>query len=40
MGTSVQSGTATAVVVTTGSHTYLGSMAGSLAEDRTPTGFD
>jgi Mg2+-importing ATPase len=40
MGTSVQSGTATAVVVTTGSHTYLGSMAGSLAEDRAPTGFD
>src|ERR1700685_1139676 len=35
MGTSVQSGTATAVVVTTGVHTYLGSMAGSIAEDRT-----
>jgi P-type Mg2+ transporter len=28
MGTSVESGTATAVVVTTGVHTYLGSMAG------------
>jgi len=27
MGTSVQSGTATAVVVTTGAHTYLGGMA-------------
>jgi Mg2+-importing ATPase len=40
MGTSVQSGTATAVVVTTGVHTYLGSMAGSIAEDRTPTSFD
>ena len=40
MGTSVQSGTATAVVVTTGVHTYLGSMAGSITEERTPTSFD
>ena len=40
MGTSVESGTATAVVVTTGANTYLGSMAGSIAEDRTPTSFD
>src|SRR5579862_3433897 len=40
MGTSVESGTATAVVVTTGVRTYLGSMAGSLAEERTPTSFD
>ncbi len=40
MGTSIQSGTATAVVVTTGVHTYLGSMAGSITEDRTPTSFD
>jgi Mg2+-importing ATPase len=40
MGTSVESGTATAVVVTTGVRTYLGSMAGSLAEDRAPTSFD
>jgi Mg2+-importing ATPase len=40
MGTSVQSGTATAVVVTTGVHTYLGSMAGSITEDRAPTSFD
>ena len=40
MGTSVQSGTATAVVVTTGIHTYLGSMAGSITEERTPTSFD
>ncbi len=40
MGTSVESGTATAVVVTTGVNTYLGSMAGSLSEDRTPTSFD
>ena len=30
MGTSVESGTATAVVVTTGINTYLGSMAGSI----------
>ena len=34
MGTSVESGTATAVVVTTGVHTYLGSMASSITEDR------
>jgi Mg2+-importing ATPase len=40
MGTSVESGTATAVVVTTGVRTYLGSMAGSLTEDRVPTSFD
>jgi Mg2+-importing ATPase len=40
MGTSVESGTAIAVVVTTGINTYLGSMAGSIAEGRTPTSFD
>jgi len=40
MGTSVESGTATAVVVTTGINTYLGSMAGSLAEAPEPTSFD
>jgi Mg2+-importing ATPase len=40
MGTSVESGTAVAVVITTGPNTYLGSMAGSLAEERTPTSFD
>jgi len=40
MGTSVESGTATAVVVTTGVHTYLGSMAGSITEERAPTSFD
>jgi Mg2+-importing ATPase len=40
MGTSVQSGTATAVVVTTGVHTYLGSMAGSITEAQAPTSFD
>ena len=40
MGTSVESGTATAVVVTTGVHTYLGSMASSITEDEPPTSFD
>ena len=40
MGTSVQSGTATAVVVTTGGRTYLGSMAGSITEAQAPTSFD
>jgi len=40
MGTSVQSGTATAVVVTTGARTYLGSMARSISGDRSQTSFD
>jgi P-type Mg2+ transporter len=40
MGTSVESGAATAVVVTTGVHTYLGSMAGSIAQAQPPTSFD
>jgi Mg2+-importing ATPase len=40
MGTSVESGTATAVVVTTGVNTYLGSMAGSITEEPAPTSFD
>jgi Mg2+-importing ATPase len=40
MGTSVQSGTATAVVVATGVNTYLGSMAGSITEEPVPTSFD
>jgi Mg2+-importing ATPase len=40
MGTSVQSGTATAVVAATGIHTYLGSMAGSITEAQAPTSFD
>jgi Mg2+-importing ATPase len=40
MGTSVQSGTAVAVVVTTGVRTYLGSMARSITENRVPTSFD
>jgi len=40
MGTSVQSGAATAVVVTTGINTYFGSMAGSITEEPAPTSFD
>jgi Mg2+-importing ATPase len=40
MGTSVESGTATAVVVTTGLNTYLGSMAHSITEESRPTSFD
>ena len=40
MGTSVQSGTATAVVVVTGARTYLGSMAGSITAEPPPTSFD
>jgi P-type Mg2+ transporter len=40
MGTSVQSGTATAVVVATGVNTYLGSMADSITGDAPPTSFD
>jgi hypothetical protein len=40
LGTSVESGAATAVVVATGRQTYLGSMAESLAEPPTETAFD
>jgi len=40
MGTSVESGAATAVVVATGVHTYFGSMASSITEQRTITSFD
>jgi len=40
MGTSVQSGTATAVVVVTGRRTYLGSMADSITAEAPPTSFD
>ncbi|MCX4528663.1 magnesium-translocating P-type ATPase [Streptomyces sp. NBC_01551] len=40
MGTSVTSGTATGVVVATGSGTYFGSMAGSLVGERPQTNFD
>ncbi|MGW9080433.1 magnesium-translocating P-type ATPase [Streptomyces kronopolitis] len=39
-GTSVTSGTATGVVVATGSDTYFGSMAGALTGERPETGFD
>ena len=40
LGSSVESGSATAVVVVTGRDTYLGSMAGSLAAQPTETAFD
>jgi Mg2+-importing ATPase len=40
MGTSVESGTATAVVVVIGVNTYLGTMAGSITEEAPPTSFD
>src|SRR5579862_3439072 len=40
MGTSVESGTATAVVVTTGVQTYFGSMATSITGERAQTSFD
>jgi Mg2+-importing ATPase len=40
LGTSVQSGTATAAVVTTGVQTYLGSMAHSITGERAQTSFD
>jgi len=40
LGTSVESGTATAVVVTTGAGTYFGSMAQTLTGDRPLTSFD
>jgi Mg2+-importing ATPase len=40
MGTSVESGTATAAVVTTGIQTYFGSMASSITGEREKTSFD
>jgi P-type Mg2+ transporter len=40
LGTSVESGAASAVVVATGKNTYLGSMAASLQEPQAPTAFD
>jgi P-type Mg2+ transporter len=40
LGTNVVSGTATAVVVATGSHTYFGSLAGSIVGKRAETSFD
>ncbi len=40
LGTSVESGTATAVIVTTGLKTYLGSMSGAIVQQVTETSFD
>jgi P-type Mg2+ transporter len=40
LGTSVESGSATAVVIATGKETYLGGMAHSLSEKREQTAFD
>jgi len=40
LGTSVESGAATAVVVTTGVQTYFGKMASSLSEQQVETAFD
>jgi len=40
LGTSVESGSATAVVIATGKDTYLGSMARSLSAPPPPTAFD
>ncbi|HQR43573.1 MAG TPA: HAD-IC family P-type ATPase, partial [Gemmatales bacterium] len=40
LGTSVESGSATAIVVSTGADTYLGGMAESLSEHSTQTAFD
>jgi Mg2+-importing ATPase len=40
LGTSVESGTATAIVVGTGSNTYLGSIAKAIVGQRTSTSFD
>jgi Mg2+-importing ATPase len=40
MGTSVESGTATALVVTTGAQTYFGSMAKSITGQRVLTSFE
>ena len=40
LGTSVESGTATAVVVATGLTTYLGGMSSAIVEQQAPTSFD
>src|SRR5271170_4682907 len=40
LGTSVESGTARAVVVATGAHTYFGSMASSITGQQVETSFD
>jgi Mg2+-importing ATPase len=40
LGTSVESGSATAVIIATGAQTYFGKMANSLAGQQTETAFD
>lgn len=40
LGTSVESGAATAVILATGRQTYFGSMAGSMTGEPDPTSFD
>jgi P-type Mg2+ transporter len=40
LGTSVESGSATAVIVATGAQTYFGKMASSLADQQVETAFD
>jgi Mg2+-importing ATPase len=40
LGTSVESGTALAVIVETGTHTFLGSMAQSIVQQHVATSFD
>ena len=40
LGTSVESGAATAVILVTGAQTYFGSMAGSMTGEPEPTSFD
>jgi len=40
LGTSVESGAATAVILATGGQTYFGSMAGSMTGEPEPTSFD
>ncbi|MFO1022858.1 MAG: hypothetical protein U0903_19505 [Planctomycetales bacterium] len=40
LGTSVERGTGTAVVVVTGAETYLGGMSASMADSHPPTSFD
>ncbi|MFA5803271.1 MAG: magnesium-translocating P-type ATPase [Melioribacteraceae bacterium] len=40
LGTSVESGSATGIVVTTGANTYLGKMASAITTEHVQTGFD
>jgi P-type Mg2+ transporter len=40
LGSNVESGSATAVVIHTGNHTYFGSLAANIAGERQLTGFD